>query len=312
MSRGTRWLEARQGGGWIYAVITVVGLAAFLYPFWLPREAVPGEAHADLAPFLSAVLIGLLVMAIGVELRAHRMNGVTVALLGLLSATTGLLRLIDFPGGGSGMFPLLILAAAAFGPRFGLVLGMSSMALSALLTGGLGPWLPFQMLGAGWMGGSVGWLGRFTARQPPLVELLVLAAAGWLWGFGYGAILNLWSWPFVLGDTGELAWDPGSGALETLRQYYRYYVATSLAWDAAGATANAVVIYLLGRPLLASMRRFAHRLAPVVVMEDLPASPSSGAPSGPLVGPDRQPVADPSSGLDAVTAGVLSFRVQRR
>jgi energy-coupling factor transport system substrate-specific component len=286
-----------------------VGLAAFLYPFWLPREAVPGEAHADLAPFLSAALIGLLVMAVGVELRAHRMNGVTVALLGLLSATTGLLRLIDFPGGGSGMFPLLILAAAAFGPRFGLVLGMSSMALSALLTGGLGPWLPFQMLGAGWMGASAGWLGRMTTRQPPTVELVALAVAGWLWGFAYGAILNLWSWPFVLGDTGELAWVPGSGALETLQQYHRYYVATSLAWDAAGATANAVVIVLIGRPLLASMRRFAHRLAPVVVLEDLDPPAPTPPPGSPP--PAAIPV-DPATGLDAVAAGVLSFRTQRR
>jgi energy-coupling factor transport system substrate-specific component len=302
-----RLLDARRGGGWIYATITVVGLAAFLYPFWLPSEAVPGEAHADLAPFLSALLIGLLVMGVGVELRTHRMNGVTVALLGLLSASTGLLRLIDFPGGGSGMFPLLILAAAAFGPRFGLVLGMSSMALSALLTGGMGPWLPFQMLGAGWMGGSVGWLGRITARQPPLVELGVLAVVGWLWGFAYGAILNLWSWPFIIGDGSELAWVPGSGAVETLQQYYRYYVATSLAWDAAGATANAVVIVVLGRPLLTSMRRFAHRLAPVVVLDDLP-----GEAPPPVVPRPPSRRADAPAGLDAAAAGVLSFRAQRR
>jgi energy-coupling factor transport system substrate-specific component len=251
---------------WVYLTITVVGVAAFLYPFWLPRDAAPTEAHADLAPFLAAALAGLLVLAIGIELRHHRMNGVTVALLGMLSAATGLMRLLDLPGGGSGMFPLLILAAAAFGPRFGLLLGLSSMALSAVLTGGLGPWLPFQMLGAGWMGATAGLVGLRSCRLGPRAELGVLAAVGWLWGFAYGAILNLWSWPFTVGE-GALGWQPGLALTETVQHYYRYYLTTSLAWDAAGATANAVVILLLGGALLASMRRFAHRLAPVVILD---------------------------------------------
>src|SRR5690606_35623651 len=110
-------------------------------------------------------------------------------------------------------------------------------ALSAVLTGGLGPWLPFQMLGAGWMGGSAGWAGRLTARCRPVVEVALLAVVGRLWGFGYGAILNLRSWPFMLGQGGELGWIPGSGAVDTLHQHHRFYVATSLAWDAAGAAA---------------------------------------------------------------------------
>ena len=68
----------------------------------------------------------------------------------------GLLRLIDLPGGGSGIFFLVVLAGAAFGPRFGLLLGLCAMAVSAIVTGGIGPWLPFQMLALGWMGGGAG------------------------------------------------------------------------------------------------------------------------------------------------------------
>ena len=67
------------------------------------------------------------------------MNGATVAILGMLSASAGLLRLIDLPGGGSGIFFLVVLAGAAFGPRFGLLLGLCSMAVSAIVTGGIGP-----------------------------------------------------------------------------------------------------------------------------------------------------------------------------
>jgi energy-coupling factor transport system substrate-specific component len=259
---------ARSGG--VYVIICLLGAAAFLYPFWLPSSAVAGQGHARFAPLLAAALVSLLVLAVGLELRRHRINGVTVALLGLLAATTGLMRLLELPGGGSGMFPLLVLAGAAFGARFGLLLGMSSMMLSATITGGMGPWLPFQMLAAGWMGGCAGLMGRGTRRLPATAEVAVLAAFGWVWGFVYGAIMNLWFWPFTVGQ-GPLSWEPGAGLLGTLEQYHGFYMVTSFAWDAAGALANAVVILALGRPLLASLRRFAHRLDPVAEFTDSPA-----------------------------------------
>ena len=81
----------------------------------------------------------------------------------MLAACAGLLRLIDLPGGGSGIFFLVVLAGAAFGPRFGLLLGLCAMAVSAIVTGGIGPWLPFQMLALGWMGAGAGFVGLLTA-----------------------------------------------------------------------------------------------------------------------------------------------------
>ena len=154
----------------------------------------------------SAALVGaLVVVAVMLEVRRGTMNGATVALLGMLAACAGLLRLIDLPGGGSGIFFLVVLAGAAFGPRFGLLLGLCAMAVSAIVTGGIGPWLPFQMLALGWMGGGAGLLGRVTARLDPRLEVGVLAAYGWVWGFLYGAILNLWFWPFAARRRARLA-----------------------------------------------------------------------------------------------------------
>ena len=60
--------------------------------------------------------------------------------------------------------------ADGFGPRFGLLLGLTAMAVSAVITGGLGPWLPFQMLALGWMGAGAGWLGRVTERLQRRVD----------------------------------------------------------------------------------------------------------------------------------------------
>lgn len=270
----------------VYLLTVVVGVAAFLYPFWLPQDAVPAQAHAGDAPLVAAAIGALVVGAVTLEVRRGTMNGTTVALLGVLSAMGGLLRLLDLPGGGSGVFFLVVLAGAAFGPRFGLLLGMTTMAVSAALTGGIGPWLPFQMLGLAWMGGGAGLLGRLTRRAGARVEVGVLAVYGWAWGFLYGAVLNLWFWPFIVGD-GPLDWNPDLALAETLHHYWSFYVATSLAWDAAGALANGALIALTGRAVLRSMRRFADRLDPVVEMQPLsplpPAarrSPATSAPGG--------------------------------
>lgn len=269
---GSRWVaQARPVG--VYLLMVLLGAAAFLYPFWLPGEALPDQAHSGDAPLVAALVGALVVTAVTLEVRRGTMNGSTVALLGVLSAVSGLLRLLDLPGGGSGIFFLVVLAGAAFGPRFGLLLGICSMALSAIITGGIGPWLPFQMLALGWLGAGAGLVGRVTRRLPAAGEVGVLAVYGWVWGFLYGAIMNLWFWPFALGD-GDLSWSPGMSLGETLQRYWAFYVATSLPWDAAGALANAVLIVLTGAAVLASMRRFAHRLEPVVVLDPLDPVPT--------------------------------------
>lgn len=247
----------------VYVLVAVVGAAAFLYPFWIPSTAVPARTHSVDAPLWAALVGGLVVAAVMLEVRRGTMNGATVAILGVLSAAAGLLRLVDLPGNNAGIFFLVVLAGAAFGPRFGLLLGITAMAVSAVVTGGIGPWLPFQMLGLGAMGAGAGAIDPLARRCGARGEVAVLAVYGWIWGFGYGAIMNLWSWPFLQGD-GPTQWQPGLGFSATVRHYWAYYVATSFAWDAAGALFNAVLILLTGAALLPSFRRFAHRLAPAV------------------------------------------------
>jgi energy-coupling factor transport system substrate-specific component len=148
-------------------------------------------------------------------------------------------------------------------------LGLTSFAVSALLSGGIGPWLPFQMLALAAMGAGAGFLGRVTRRLRPWPEVCMLAVYGWVWGFVFGAIMNLWFWPFQRG--GALDWEPGLSLGESLQRYWSFYVATSLAWDAAGAMANAVIILVVGRALMATLRRYGDRLEPVTQL--VPAVP---------------------------------------
>jgi energy-coupling factor transport system substrate-specific component len=253
----------------VYLLVAVVGAGAFLYPFWLPSDALANEAHAGDAPLVAAVVGALALTAVALEVRRGTMTGTTIAILGMLSALAGLMKLLDLPGGGSGLFFLVILAGATFGPRFGLLLGLTSFAVSAILSGGIGPWLPFQMLALAWMGAGAGFVGRVTRRLSPWPEVGILAAYGWVWGFVFGAIMNLWFWPFQRG--GALDWEPGLSLVESLERYWAFYVATSLAWDAAGALANAVIIVAVGRPLLATLRRYSDRLEPVSELLPAPA-----------------------------------------
>ena len=38
----------------VYVLMVVVGVAAFLYPFWIPAHTLPNEAHAGDAPLWAA------------------------------------------------------------------------------------------------------------------------------------------------------------------------------------------------------------------------------------------------------------------
>ncbi|KAA0236434.1 MAG: hypothetical protein JJLCMIEE_00217 [Acidimicrobiales bacterium] len=266
------------GTALIYTMVGICGVAAFLYPFWLPGRALPSEAHSTTAPFVAALMATLVMLAVTVEIRQGTMSGSTVAVLAVLASSAGMLRLLDLPGGGSGIFFLVVLGGAAFGARFGILLGLSAMAVSAVLTGGIGPWLPFQMLGLGLMGALAGWVGSLTRRLPARGEVIVLAALGWVSGFLYGAVLNLWFWPFAIGE-GPLSWNPGLGLTETIEHYWSFYVATSLAWDAAGALMNAVLILVTGIPVMRTLRRFSSRLLPAVHIE-APTELSLDAPVG--------------------------------
>lgn len=256
--------DARGGqraGAAILVLLCLLGAAAFLYPFFLagPGLASDSAAHAADAPLLFVVLGPALLALLLAELGAGRLNAKTVAVLGVLMAINAVLRLPAGPGDAPAFFFLVILAGYVYGGRFGFLLGALSLLVSALLTGGVGPWMPFQMFVMGWMGLGTVALRPIRARARPggLAERIALCGYGYVWGLLFGALINLWFWPFA--GVGALYWAPGLGLGETLRRYWGFYVATSLAWDSLRALANVVLIAALGGPVLKELRRFQAR-----------------------------------------------------
>ena len=221
---------------------------------------------------------------------AGTMTGSTVALLGVLAAMAGMLKLLDLPGGGNGIFFLVSWAAPPSGPASASCSGLAAMAVSAVITGGIGPWLPFQMLALAWMGAGAGWLGRLTRRLPAAgSRSLLLAAYGWVWGFVYGAVMNLWFWPLVAGE-GELAVAPRASASASTLAALLVVLRGHVAGVGRGRRhrPTPLVIVLVGRPVLRSLRRFAHRLDPVV--ELVPVRTATPGTSAGRRGGRRDPV----------------------
>ncbi len=277
MSGSNRWRTTI-----VLAVTSLIGVAAFLSPFWLARTQTASAdrtAHGSDAPLLFAV-IGLLCLVVllvetggGADPDAKR-----VALLGVLVAANAALRLIPGILGASPIFFLPICVGFVWGPSFGFLLGAASIAVSALLTGGIGPWLPFQMMTLGWVGLTAGVVGSLTPHPPSPQgkretgggasrvlspqSLIALAILGAAWGFGFGVIMNLWFWPFAApaspAESG-LYWAPGLGLWETMRRYLVFYGATSAVYDAFRAAGNVAMFALFGRPVLLLLLRFRDR-----------------------------------------------------
>jgi energy-coupling factor transport system substrate-specific component len=236
--------------------VNVVGALAFLWPFVVPALAGPGnEQHRNDAPWILAVLLLGLGAVLFLELGRGGLGPKAVALLGVLGATMVALRLPGFVAGFSAMFIVVLVAGNAFGPRFGFLLGAVGTFASGLFVGGLGPWLPFQMVAVGWVGLGAGllpkgsWPGRIGA----------LAVYGFVVGYLFGAVMNLWSWPFLTAGL-AVSWERGGGVADNLRNYVAFYAATSFAWDTFRAIGNAALVVVLGRPLLASLDRAARRM----------------------------------------------------
>lgn len=236
--------------------VNAVGAAAFLWPFVIPSAVGGDTAHEADAPVIFGALMLCLGALLFVELGRGGMGPKAVALIGVLGAAMVALRLPGFIAGFSAMFIIVLVAGNAFGPGFGFVLGAIGTFASGLFVGGLGPWLPFQMVAVGWVGMGAGVMPR-TGDWP--LRIGVLATYGFVTGFLFGALMNLWFWPFATGSS-ELGWVPQMGPGENLQRYAAFYLATSLGWDVFRAVGNAAMVIVLARPLLGSLDRAARRM----------------------------------------------------
>jgi energy-coupling factor transport system substrate-specific component len=244
-------------------VLTLASLAGLMMFVW-PLLLVPDPDAAEvMPPFLFLALLPIVVLVVLVELTEGGMDAKTLAMLGVLTAINAALRSLGAGLAGVELvFFLLVLSGRAFGAGFGFVLGCTSLFASALLTSGVGPWLPYQMLCAAWVGLGAGLLpSRVRGRS----EIAMLVVYGIVCAYAFGLLMNLSSWPYALGievpgHTGSLSFVPGAPLLENLHRFGVYTLLTSTGgWDTGRAITNSVAIVVLGPAILATLRRAGRR-----------------------------------------------------
>ncbi len=241
----------------VLALASAAGLAMFCWPL-LVRPATDTVGHTTDAPLLFVLVLPVLVAVVLAELAEGGMDAKALAMLGVLSAVDAALRPLGAGIAGIELvFFLLVLAGRVFGAGFGFVLGCTSLFASALLTGGVGPWLPFQMIAAAWIGLGAGLLPRRVSGR---AEIAMLVLYGALSAYAYGFLMNLWFWPFAVGTGTDVSFVAGEPVLENLQRFFVYTITTSaLGWDTGRALTNAVAILVLGPALLATLRRASRR-----------------------------------------------------
>jgi len=270
---GRRRVEIRMRARSSIAVIfaTLIGFVCFLWPFVLA----PGRfGSAYTAPLMFGVLLLLVLAVVFAEIAEGGIDAKALAMLGVLSAVNAGLRPLGAGTAGlETMFFVLIFAGRVFGPGFGFTLGCTSLFASAIITGGVGPWMPYQMFACAWVGMGAGLLPRCRGRR----EIAMLAAYGVLAGYFFGFMLNLQFWPFSVDPGSSIAYLPGASFATQWHRYLVFDATTSLGWDTGRAITNLFCIVLVGPAVLGTFRRAARRAsfrAPVAFRPDTAVAPS--------------------------------------
>ncbi|MGV1005632.1 MAG: ECF transporter S component [Candidatus Nanopelagicales bacterium] len=238
----------------------LVGGLAFGWPLFVDPTALlaADPTGAVIAPFLFAGVILLALSVVAVSLTREEIGVKSLAMLGVLAAMTALVRPLGAGTAGIELvFFVIILGGRVYGPGFGFALGAVGLLASALITVGIGPWLPYQMLAAGFVGLGAGLLPRAGGRA----EIALLAVYGVISALAYGYLMDFAFWPFVFGmtDESQLGFDPHAGALANLHTFFVTNTVTSLGWNLGRALTNTVLIVFLGKPILRVLRRSAVR-----------------------------------------------------
>ena len=246
----------------VLCVASLLSAAGFLWPFFFVGKNLPQTQLF----FWGAVAFSLVVVVL--QISSQQLDAKSVALLGVLSALIAALRPLG--AGAVGIEPMwfvLILSARVFGASFGFLLGMISMFVSALMTGGVGPWLGYQVFAAAWIGLLAGSLPKKTRGGYEILMLICYSifAAGL-----FGILMDLQFWPWALGSSTQLSYLPNGDLSENVARFITFHFATAMAWDVPRAIFTSTLIAFTGSAVLSALRRTHTRaafMAPIIFSE---------------------------------------------
>ena len=238
------------------ALTSAVSFVAFTWPLYLP-ENILGYSLTQDKYWIFLALVPISLLLLGLEINKGVLDIKSIALLAVLAAIAAALRQIG--AGAVGIEPMwfiIILASRVFGPTFGFALGSIGMTLSALITGGIGPWLPFQIIAASWIGLLAGSLPNKLRGRIEIALLMVVALVS---GMTFGFLMDLQMWPWLLGTDTSLSFIPGDSIEANLERFIAFHFLTAMAWDIPRSLLTATLIGITGAPILNALRRTERR-----------------------------------------------------
>ena len=126
------------------------------------------------------------------------------------------------------------------------------MLASALLTGGFGPWLAYQLFAAGLVGLFAG---SFPKRFKGRTEILLLVVIAIFSSLLFGLLMDLQFWPWALDGDTQLSFLPGAPILENLNRFITFHFLSSMAWDIPRAVLTSTLIVITAPAVLSALRR---------------------------------------------------------
>ena len=228
--------------------LSVLALAAFLWPFWLVRTAVDENLVQWLVVPAIFVIAGITLYLLDGNLAGPKQ----IALLGFLAALGAAVRVATGGAGGFELvFAIVILGGAAYGSRFGFSLGALTIIVSSLFFGGLGPWTAFQMFATAWVSAGAGIIAkRFRKSIAALAVYAVIAS------YSFGLLMNAWFWPFATGFDSSISYSSQATGLENFTNFITYsLISSTFTWDTVRAVSVAAFIVVFGRAMLRSLER---------------------------------------------------------
>ncbi|MCP4763873.1 MAG: ECF transporter S component, partial [archaeon] len=135
---------------------------------------------------------------------------------------------------------LVFCAGYVFGPLIGFIIGGNTALISNIFLG-QGIWTIYQIFAWGFIGIIGGLFGRNKNKTP---NKTILAISGFILGFLYGWIMNIWSWLMIT---------PIS------IQSFIFINLNSLPFDLAHAVANFVFLYYFGVKTINILFRYRRR-----------------------------------------------------
>ncbi|MFB5677537.1 ECF transporter S component [Paenibacillus terreus] len=187
---------------------------------------------------LSFILVIAVLIPFFMRFERRKMETRELVLLAVLTAVAAVSR-IPFAAlpNVKPVSAIVILSGLVFGGEAGFIVGAMSALVSNLYFG-QGPWTPWQMFAWGMMGLTAGMLRRtwWMNKKPALL------AFGFIWGFLFGWIMNLW----VVVDTAA-AGNWHSVVLVYIQSFY---------FDLAHALSNVVFLAILAGGWIKVLKRF--------------------------------------------------------